>query len=259
MRRALILVAVLAPTVIASDALALRVAVPPPGWQPVPPGQALTTPPVREVRRAMAQLVPDVQACGMQFPPPGNGRARRLRMRVWLYPNGRWTMDVPELTPARGRPPSPSANQLRTCLHQAVARRIQQHMRPFRRRTRMKVERAYVVRMPGPPPAASALVRRARSRQRQLIACVPGATGRRGTAAAGMTDAEIVVRGELGTDGSISLIGLGVPEGVPFDAAVLCAGRELGQVEGEPVTQARAFEMTIRIRHRPVPLAGIEL
>jgi hypothetical protein len=210
----------------------------------------LGRPPLTEVRRALRDLQPDVQRCALAHEPPGTGITRRLRMRVWLYPNGRWILEVPELTPARGRGGAgavasrvaPNATPLRVCLQSALAARIQGFMRPFRARTREKVEQAYVVRMPGPPPSRAQLARLITGRRRQLVSCVPG-SGARGS------DEELVVRANLERDGHFTITGLGAPESAPFAQVVSCVQNELGSLHTDPVTSTAAVEVPIRFRY----------
>ncbi len=210
---------------------------------PVPTGP----PPIREVRAGLRAAQGAIQACAVQYQPPGTGRTRRLRARVWLYPTGRWTMEVPELdaTP-RGRPQASHA-ALRSCMRAAIAVQIQRHMRRFRGRARQKVERAFRVRMPGPPPSEAELARRVTRRRRQLVACVPGA-GSQGE------QATLTVRATLETSGGLTLTGLEVPEGVPFDTATACVTAALAPVRTDAVTAPRSFEATLRFRYTaPVP------
>lgn len=210
---------------------------------PVPTGP----PPVRQVRQALRQSGPLIQQCASQYEPPGRGRVRRLRVRVWLYPNGRWTMEVPELTARRPGQPAQSYAALRACIRAGVGTRIQPHMRRFRGRRRQKVERAFRVRMPGPPPSEAALSRRVRRVRRRLLQCVPG-SGRQGERA------EMTVQATLQTNGQMTLTGLGLPQGVPFDAAAACVRGALATISNDAVTTQRSFEATIRFRYQaPTP------
>lgn len=205
-----------------------------------PPRVPVGPPPVREVRTALRQMDAAVQACGDQYEPPGRGRNRRLRVRVWLNPTGAWTMEVPELDRGGARR---SHAALRSCLRAAVASRIQRHMRRFRGRARQKVERSFRVRMPGPPPSAAQLGRQVTRARTRLVQCVPGAsTGRQGN------EVEMTVRGTLETTGQLTLTGVGVPDGVPFDAVAGCVQTALRQIAHERVSGTRSFETTIRFR-----------
>ena len=196
-----------------------------------------------EVRAALRALGPDVQSCtDSEIPLPGRGLHRRLRLRVWLLPTGRWTLEVPELE-RRNQSSTPYAQrramiQIYGCLHLAVARRVGRFTRPFRSTRRQKVERAFRVTVPGPPPTSAALVRRVRGRRAQLIACVPGASRPR-------PNHELVVRATLGADGSITLQGLAVPASVPFDVAARCVAAELAGLDNPRVTAERAFEAVV--------------
>ena len=224
----------------------------------------LGRPPLTEVRRALRDLRPDVQRCALAHEPPGTGITRRLRMRVWLYPNGRWILEIPELTPSRPRRggpgaasgaaatrvmPNANATPLRVCLQSALAARIQPFMRPFRARTRQKVEQAFVVRMPGPPPNEAELARRITARQRQLAACVPG-SGPRGS------EEELVVRANLERDGHFTITGVGAPESAPFEQVVSCVQNEINALHIDPVTSTATVEVPIRFRYAiPAPSA----
>lgn len=212
--------------------------------RPRPP-PVLTRPPIREVRAALRQMGPDVQSCADQTEPPGTGSRRRLRMRVWLEPNGRWSLEVPELEVRPGSAILPTdrmgRGRLRSCLQIALTRRIAQYVRGFRGVTRQKVERAFVVTMPGPPPSEAVLARRVTGRRQQLLACVPGA----GTSG---VEAELVVRATLTADGAMQLTGLAIPDQVSFETAATCVVRELSLVENERVTLPRDFEVVIPYR-----------
>ena len=225
--RTLFAVALILPIALAAPALAQR-------------GRP-TTPPVREVRDALARLAPTVQQCAVLNPPPGSGTTRRLRIRVWLQPNARYTMEVPELT-ARVR--DPGIAQLHACLSRAVAIGIRPALRPFRGSSRIKAERSFTVRVPGPPPPAAELARRVLARRTQLAACVPG-SGPRGS------EVELLIRANLTTHGTMELVGLGVPDTVtaPFEPTVECVRRELAAVAGERVTSAASFEARVPFRY----------
>ena len=195
----------------------------------------------------MRQMSPDVQRCAEQHAPPGTGRRRRMRLRVWLQPTGRWTLEVPELEARRGQTLTAQDRmnraRLRSCIHVQLSRRIGRFMRRFRGR-RQKVERAFVVTMPGPPPTDAVIARRVRTRQTQLVACVPG------SGAAGQ-EAELVVRGHLSAGGDMRLTGLAVPAQVPFADAVRCVLSELSQIRNERATDGRDFEVVIPYRFTP--------
>ncbi len=111
---------------------------------------------MRQVRAAMRRLGPDVQRCADRSPPlPGRGGAsRRLRLRVWLLPSGRWTLEVPELEwrDSHGTPYAErrAMNMLFSCLNLVVGRRVGPFIRAYRSPRRQKIERAFVVRLREP-------------------------------------------------------------------------------------------------------------
>ena len=200
--------------------------------------------PTRAVRAVMRSLGPEVQRCSDRVAPvPGRGTRRRVRLRVWLLPNGQWSLEVPELEARNDatipQPERRALIRLHGCLNLAVARTVGPLARAFRGRRRQKVERAYRVTIPGPPPTAAALVRRVRRRRAQLVACVPGGELRN-------ANTELVVRASLGTDGVIALRGLAVPSSVPFEAAVRCVAAELAALDHPRVTAERTFEAVLR-------------
>lgn len=202
-------------------------------------------PPTAEVRAALAQLGPEISRCATQYPPPGEARVRRFRARVWLNPNASWTMDVPELADQS----VPQNALLFACIRGVVAQRVVTVLRPFNARTRVKVERLYTVRPPGPPPSAAQLSALVNRRRTQLVACVPG------NGARGGQPHELIVRATLETDGSLRMIGLGAPEGAPFDAVSACVERELANVRHDPVTARATFETALRFRYlQPSPI-----
>ncbi len=203
----------------------------------LPPAQSPTAP-VREVRAALAAMQPDVQRCSEQ----SRATLRRVHLRVWLEPNRRWTLEVPELARAADR----SQTTMRACLQRAVGMRITRLVRPFAGRTRHKIEQVFAIRVPSPPPSQQELTRLFTSRRRAMLACVPRA-GARGE------PAELVLRGTLQMDGSLQLTGLLVPEDVPFDQAVLCVQRELVNVRTDPVTATVPFETALSFRRAPAP------
>lgn len=217
----------------------------PPGTQPPgtqAPGQRAGRPPVREVRQALRDMQGEVQTCAVRFAPREGPRRRRIRVRVWLYPNGRWTMEVPEAQARRGARGAAAMPRrgLSTCIETSLRGRIQPLMRPFARRTRLKIEHAYAVRMPGPPPSEAELARHLVNERARLLQCVPGqGRGER---------AELIVRATLQGDGSFVLVGLGVPEGAPFDAVARCVVGELRNVSHAPVLAPRTFEAALPMR-----------
>ncbi|GAB5542306.1 MAG: hypothetical protein RLO52_26745 [Sandaracinaceae bacterium] len=213
----------------------------------LPPGRA----PVREVRQALRAMQAEVQTCAVRFAPREGPRRRRLRVRVWLYPNGRWTMEVPEAAARRGATPRPRSRGLEVCIQSSLRTRIQPVMRPFAGRTRRKIEHAFVVRMPGPPPSEAALAQRLQRERGRLLQCVPGqGSGER---------AELVVRATLQGDGSFALTGVGLPEGAPFEAVVRCMEGELRSVRHDPVLTPRSFEATIPMRWSAPSAGGDEV
>ncbi len=219
---------------------------------PLPAAAQAGSAPVAQVRATLRGLGPEVQRCAdLHGPWPNAGP--RLRVRVWLEPNGGLRLEVPELegrtdrtVPAATRVP---LARMYGCLHLAVARSMRGHLRPFRGR-RQKIERAFRVRLPGPPPPAAELARRVAGRRAQLLACVPGA---------GRGDpAELVVRATLATDGVPRLTGLAVPPAVPFEAATRCVSAELAQLQLGRVTAERPFEAVIRYRYTPLAAPAAE-
>lgn len=200
-------------------------------------------PPLREVRNELRQMTPQIQACANQYPPPGTGRTRRLRVRVWLLPQGTWTLEIPEIDENRG-PNSPNHAALRSCIASNVTMRISRHMRRFRGATRQKVERAFRVTTPAEPPSGDELARRVTRRRTQLLRCIPGA-GSVGE------EARFTVQGTLQRDGTIQITGLGVPAGVPLDTAATCVGAAIAPIQREAVTREQAFEATFTFHYRP--------
>lgn len=202
-------------------------------------------PPTQAVRAALAQLGPDVTACTLEHLGPNGGRARRVRVRVWLEPTGQVTIDVPELAD----PSLANRAAALACLQRALLVRIAPHVRAFSGRTRVKVERVFSVRPPALPPSSARLSALVARRRTQLVACVPG------NGARGGRPAELVVRARLDPDGSLHVVGLGAPEGAPFDAVSECVARELANVRHDPVTRAATFETALRFRYlAPAPI-----
>jgi hypothetical protein len=201
--------------------------------------------PTSAVRSALAQIGPDISRCATAHPVPGTERTRRMRVRVWLYPNASWTMDVPELADQN----APNHAVLSACIRQVVAVRVTPVLRPFSGSTRIKVERAYTIRAPGPPPSSAQLGAFVARRRTQLVACVPG------NGARGGQPAELIVRARLEMDGRLSVVGVGAPEGAPFDVVSLCVQAELAGQRHDPVTAPATFETALRFRYlQPAPI-----
>ncbi|MCA9605976.1 MAG: hypothetical protein KC619_10300 [Myxococcales bacterium] len=216
---------------------------------PVPPGR----PQVSAVRAEIRQLGPAVQQCvDLAGAWPNAGPRPRLRLRVWLEPDGRYQLEVPELGPSYAALPMPAhmrVARLRACLNAQVARRIRRFLRPFRGR-RQKIERAFRVQLQGVPPSAAELARQVTARRTELLACIPGAgRGER---------EELVIRATLGVDGVVRLTGLAVPASVPFEAAARCVAAEVEEVSVGRVTEERRFEAVLPYRFTPVAVAGPE-
>lgn len=221
----------------------------------VAPPPTPQTPPLAEVRTVLRGMDADVQRCADTHEPwPDAGPRPRLRLRVWLEPTGRFRLEVPETEGRDDTSLTPRVRinlaRLHACLGAQVARLVGPHLRPFRGR-RQKIERAFRIHVPGPPPPARELARRVAGRRAQLLACVPG-SGPDGE------PAELVVRATLGLDGVVRLTGLAVPESVPFELAARCVADELGLLSGGRVTEARPFEAALRYRFRPVVSAHPE-
>ncbi|MBX3272528.1 MAG: hypothetical protein KF729_19875 [Sandaracinaceae bacterium] len=205
-------------------------------------------PRVAEVRAALRGLAPEVQRCADTHEPwDGAGPRPRLRLRVWLEPDGRHTLEVPELAGRTDASAAPRARlnlaRLHACLAAQVTRVVRPHLRPFPGR-RQKIEHAYRLAVPGPPPAPEELARRVVARRGALLACIPGA-------GASGEPAELVVRARLAPDGSVRLTGLLVPASVPFEPAARCVSDRVGLLSGPRVTGPQDFEAVLRYRFTP--------
>lgn len=235
---ALALAALLVPTLASADRALARRAMPP----------ALD---LAQIRAALGQLEPQVQACARETGWPG----ARPQLNFYAFPDGQWSIAVG--TP-RGTPPpgQRGSDPFERCLARAVADAVGGRVATFSGSRPHKISRRYALAAPVVTAAPvtvgdgraflTAVVRRMLTRRRaEIQACFPHAPR--------APRVEVGVRVEVSTAGALRVTGLRLPPHLDFATVSQCVERAVDGLTGPQLDGVVRGELPFSVQIDPAP------